>query len=91
MSYCPNCKATLGGKVLKCPECGHERQADPEQEDQAAGGLKGWAAVYAPREPVNNAERIAAQLRRYAEGNFTGNAGPWRTGGLAGIRRKGRY
>ena len=49
MSYCANCKATLGGKVLKCPECGHERQPEPETEYQADGELKGWAAVYAPR------------------------------------------
>jgi anaerobic ribonucleoside-triphosphate reductase len=72
MSYCPNCKATLGGKRLKCPECGHEREPEPEQEDQADGELKGWAAVYAPRKPANNAERMAAQLRQYAEGNFAG-------------------
>jgi hypothetical protein len=40
MSYCPNCKATLGGKVLRCPECGHERQPEPETEDQADGEPK---------------------------------------------------
>jgi hypothetical protein len=90
MSYCPNCKATLGGKKLKCPECGHERQLEP-QEDQADGEPKGWAAAYAPRKPVNNAERLAAQLRQYAEGNFTGAAGPWRPGGLSGVWKRGRY
>ena len=58
------------------------------KEDQAGGEPRGWAAAYAPRQPVNNMERMAAMLRQYAEGNFTG-ASPWRTPGLSNIWRKG--
>jgi hypothetical protein len=88
MSYCPQCKATLGAKRLKCTECGHERQPEPELDDQADGEPKGWAAAYASRQPGNNAERMAAQLRQWSEGNFTG-ASPLRVPGLSSIWRKG--
>jgi hypothetical protein len=91
MSYCPNCKATLGGKRLKCPECGHARQSEPQQEDQADGELKGWAAVYAPRKPANSPERVPAMLQQWSQGNFSGSAGPWRTGGLSGIWKRGGW
>jgi hypothetical protein len=33
---------------------------------------EGWAAAYAPRQPANQPDRVAAMLRRYGEGNFTG-------------------
>jgi Terminase RNaseH-like domain len=72
MASCPNCKATLGVKRLKCPECGHERQPEPEPEEKPDGELKGWAAVYAPRKLANSPERVAATLRQWSQGNFTG-------------------
>ena len=55
--------------------------------DQSDEEPKGWAAVYAPRQPANSMDRVAAMLRQYAEGNFTG-ARPGRTPGLArsGVR-----
>jgi len=65
-TYCPGCKATLDVRRLKCPECGHERQPEPEQEDQADGELKGWAAVYAPRKPVNSARPFARAIHSHA-------------------------
>jgi predicted phage terminase large subunit-like protein len=88
MSYCPNCKATLGAGRLKCPECGHERQPEPEPQPSDGREQMGWAAVYASRQPPGNADQIAAMLRQYAEGNFTG-ASPLRTPALPGIWRKG--
>jgi phage terminase large subunit-like protein len=89
MAACPNCKATLGAKRLKCPECGHEREPEPQPEAEPDGELKGWAAAYAPRQPANNMDRVAAVLRQYADGNFSG-AGPGRTPGLSQIWKKGR-
>ena len=92
MAQCPACKATVGIKRLRCPECSHDRDPGPEAEDQVDGELKGWAAVYAPRKPVRNAERMAAQLQQFAAGNFTGAAaGPWRPGGLACIWKRGGW
>ena len=89
MATCPACKATLGAKRLKCPECGHERQPDPEPEPRADAEPKGWAAAYAPRQPANNMDSVAAMLHQYADGNFSG-AGPGRTPGLSQIWKKGR-
>ena len=87
MAYCPNCKATLGVKRLKCPECGHEREPEPEPRGQGgrrAEGLGGGLRAQAAGEQL---DRVAAMLRQYAEGNFTapGRAGPrpsqiWRKG-----------
>jgi hypothetical protein len=51
-------------KRLRCPECGHERQPDPEPETGADGELKGWAAVYKPRHPANGMGRVAAMLQQ---------------------------
>jgi hypothetical protein len=90
MATCPNCKATLGIKRLKCPDCGHERQPDPEPEARTDVEPKGWAAAYAPRQSANNAGRLAAQLREYSEGNFGGGAaGPGLTPGLSRIWKRG--
>lgn len=89
MASCPNCKATLGARRLKCPECGHEREPGPEPEPRADAEPKGWAAAYAPRQPANSMDRVAAMLRQYADGNFSG-AGPGRTPGLSQIWKKGR-
>jgi Terminase RNaseH-like domain len=91
MSYCPNCKATLGAKRLECPECGHKREPETGADDKTGDEPKGWAAVYAPRKPANSPERVAAMLQQYAAGNFSGSAGPWRTGGLSGIWKKGGW
>jgi hypothetical protein len=88
MAACPNCKATLGVKRLKCPECGHEREPEPQPEAEPDGEPKGWAAAYAPRQPANNMDRVAAVLRQYADGNFSG-AGPGSTPGLSQIWKKG--
>jgi phage terminase large subunit-like protein len=88
MATCPNCKATLGVKRLKCPECGHERQADPEPEPRADAEPKGWAAAYAPRQHVNQVDQVASMLRQYGQGNF--DAGPpGRTPGLGRIWKRG--
>jgi phage terminase large subunit-like protein len=85
--YCPQCKSTLDVRRLKCPECGHEREPEPEARDD--GEPRGWAAAYAPRQPANQVDRIAAELRQYAQGNFGGGA-PGRTPGLSQIWKKGR-
>ena len=45
---------------------------DPEAEVRRDEEPKGWAAAYAPRRSASNAEHMAAQLRQYVEGNFTG-------------------
>jgi hypothetical protein len=87
--YCPQCKATLDVKRLRCPECGHERQPGAEQEDKPDREPTGWAAAYAPRKPANQMDRVAAMLRQYSEGNFTG-ASPLRKPGLSGIWKRGR-
>jgi hypothetical protein len=88
MSYCPECKATLGAGRLKCPDCGHERQPDPEPAAAADTEPKGWAAAYAPRKPASNMDGAAAMLRQYSEGNFAGTR-PGSTPGLARIWKKG--
>ena len=87
MTTCPKCKATLGVKRLRCPECGHEREPDPEPEAKDDSEPKGWAAVYAPRQPANSMDRVAAMLRQYGEGNFSGT-GTGRTPGLSGIWKR---
>lgn len=87
-TYCPGCKAALDVRRLKCPECGHERQPDPEPQAGDGREQMGWAAVYAPRKPPDPMDRAAAMLRQYADGNF-GAAGPGRTPALSGIWKKG--
>jgi hypothetical protein len=89
-TYCPRCRTVLDVRRLRCPECGHERQPDPEPEEKTDDAPKGWAAVYAPRRPANQIERMAAQLRQYAEGNFSGTT-PWRTPGLSGFWKRGGW
>ena len=49
---------------------------------------EGWAAAYAPRQPANQPDRVAAMLRRYGEGNFTGTR-PGHTPGLSSIWKRG--
>jgi phage terminase large subunit-like protein len=88
MSYCPECKTTLGTGRLKCPECGHERQPEPEAQPRDGREQMGWAAVYAPRQPANNTDQIAAMLRQYGEGDF-GSARPGGTPGLSRIWKRG--
>ena len=73
---------------LKCPECGHQREPDPEVAAKDVRESMGWAAVYAPRQPANGTERAAALLRQYAEGNFAGT-GQGGTLGLSQIWKKG--
>ena len=86
MTYCPACKATLGAKRTKCPECGHERQPEPEPEAKD-GHEMGWAAVYKPRQPASQMDQVAAMLRQFEQGNFTG-ARPGHTRASAGSGRK---
>ena len=87
-TYCPQCKATLDVKRLKCPDCGHVREADPEPGTGADGEPKGWAAAYAPRQPVNQVDQVTSMLRQYAQGNF-GGAAPGHTPGLSRIWKRG--
>ena len=87
-TYCPRCKATLDVKRLKCPDCGHVREPDPEPAAQADGEPKGWAAAYASRQPVNQVNQVAAMLRQLEQGNFGGTRAG-HTPGLSPIWKKG--
>ena len=90
-TYCPGCGRTVDVKRLKCPECGHERQPEPGPGTRADAEPRGWAAAYAPRQPANQPDRVAAMLRQYSEGNFGGGAGPGRTPGLSRIWKRGGW
>lgn len=67
---------------------GYIREQEPEPETRPHSETKGWATAYAPRQPANQMDRVAAMLRQYGEGNF-GGAAPGRTPGLSWIRKKG--
>jgi hypothetical protein len=90
-TYCPQCKATLDVKRLKCLECGHEREPEPDPETKTEREPAGWAAAYAPRRPGSNIDQLVAQLRQWGEGNF-GSTGAGHVPALNRILRKdGNY
>ena len=69
----PELQGDAGRQAAEVPRMRSRAPAGTRsRRPRADGEPKGWAAAYAPRQPVNQVDQVAAMLRQYAQGNFSG-------------------